>query len=275
MPEKCNLCGSREKRLVMVKDGTNIVMCKSCSLVYCEDQPSKKGIKELYNSGEFSPTSYYTKSEKTDRKVFTMMIRKANKYANPGKMLDLGCNIGTFMDVAAVGGWTVSGIEINKSAADLCSKKHDDVECGYIEKKTYKKDSFDAVNMGDVIEHLQDPDSMLKLVNKILKPEGILIISTPDISKWAARRFQVKPGEHLFYFNKRTMKAMLEKNDFEVLEICNYSPYKNLSALAESSTFRKSLAGRVFDMFSLLGNYMVIRPPLKEEMLVIARKVGR
>ncbi len=128
--------------------------------------------------------------------------------------------------------------------------------------------------MGDVIEHVQNPLHTLELVQDILKPGGFVIISTPNVGRWAARLLQIKPEEHLYYFTPQTMSSLLNRAGLEVTEIHSLDRYHNLTAMTHSTTFGGlfQLLGPLFQlMHRLLGN-VVVRLPLRENLLAVARK---
>jgi 2-polyprenyl-3-methyl-5-hydroxy-6-metoxy-1,4-benzoquinol methylase len=172
-------------------------------------------------------------------------------------------------------GWQVAGIEINAAAARYCRETRGlDVRAGTLDDEPFAPGSFDAVLMGDVIEHLPDPRQALVQVRALLKPGGLVLISTPDIAGWAGRMLQIKPEEHLYYFSPRTMTAMLEQVGYEVLEIAPFDRHHNLTGMVHSTTFG-GLFQRLAPVFRLtrrmFGN-VVVRLPLKENLLAIARR---
>jgi hypothetical protein len=82
--------------------------------------------------------------------------------------------------------------------------------------------TFDAVVMLDVIEHLDRPAEMLRLLASLIRPNGVIMISTGDWSSAVARvmgrRWRLMtPPQHLFFFSRRTLAAMLERTGFDVL----------------------------------------------------------
>ena len=128
--------------------------------------------------------------------------------------------------------------------------------------------------MADVIEHLPDPRRALVQVRELLEPGGLVAISTPDVSGWAARLLQVKPVEHLYYFEPTTLRALLGRAGLELLEVLPYDRYKNLTAMTHSTTCG-TLFQRLGPLFALsrrlLGD-LPVRLPLRENLLAIARR---
>ena len=107
-------------------------------------------------------------------------------------------------------GWEAAGVEINAAAARHCREARAlDVRDGTLDDGPFPPASFGAVVMADVIEHLPDPRRALEQVRELLEPGGLVAISTPDVSGWAARLLQVKPVEHLYYFEPATLRALL------------------------------------------------------------------
>ena len=266
---RCNLCNSNNfSKILHIKE---LVMCDNCNLVFFLKQPKYKDIRKLYNNEFFSPSKYYKKLEKSDMKNFSIIFKEIKKYKKPGKMLDVGCSTGNMIDFARSNGWSVCGIEPNMKSVRECRKKGLKVSEKPFGEGVYPDNYFDWIHMGDVIEHVKNPIGMLRIANIKLKKDGILTLSTPDISKWLTRKFQIKPDEHIFYFDKKTISKALVKCGFRIVIIRNYAPYRNISAMAHSSTFKKKSSKFVFNIMSRLGD-LIIRIPIKDELLVIAIK---
>jgi SAM-dependent methyltransferase len=128
--------------------------------------------------------------------------------------------------------------------------------------------------MGDVVEHLRDPLSVLRTVAAILKPGGIVIISTPNVASFAGRVLQIKPEEHLYYFSPGTMTMLLEKTGLEAVRIESLDRYHNLTAMVHSTTFGglfQALAPLSRAVHRLIGD-VVVKLPLRENLLAVGRK---
>jgi len=216
----CNLCQSSKNKLLSKKNSYQIVRCANCGLVYINPRASVSYICNLYKENKSSPFDYYYNLTKIDKERFKKLFSEINKYRKSGRVLDFGCATGSFLQVAKEYGYQVHGVEVNPSAAAYARNVLGlDILEGTVNKFSYKEDFFDIVHMGDVIEHLPDPLSTLKLVNIFMKKEGLLILTTPNFNSILTKIFQIKPEEYLYYFNKDTLHKMIELAGFKVLFI--------------------------------------------------------
>src|SRR5262249_58448582 len=121
---------------------------------------------------------------------------------------------------AGGGGGDVGGIDISAEAADYCPRRRGlRVLAGPLDRRSFPPNSFDVVLMGDVIEHLSDPVGTMGVVQGLLRPGRVVIISTPNVATWSGRLLQLKPHEHLYYFSPATMTALLRRARLDVLDI--------------------------------------------------------
>jgi len=272
----CNLCQETDTELFAQRDGMRIVRCKQCSLVYVNPRQDATTIYQHYNSGQSSRIQYYLDVEVADRRTFAELLDLAARLIpQHGHLLDIGPNIGTCLMLARERGWETFGIEINTEAAQFCREQRGlNVISGTLEPETYPENSFDVIVMGDVIEHLRDPLSLLSIVPRILKPGGVVIISTPNIAQWAGRLLQIKPEEHLYYFSPETIEAMLRKVGLDVVGVKCLDRYHNITAMTHSTTLG-GLFARLAPIFRLshrLFGDVVMKLPLRENLIAVARK---
>lgn len=103
----------------------------------------------------------------------------------PSNILDLGCGNGYLLKQIKkkLPDASLTGIDVYKTYIKNIEIRMGDINNGI----PFKNDRFDCVIMGEVIEHLPDPDYILKEVRRVLKSEGVLIISTPNLVSWANR----------------------------------------------------------------------------------------
>ena len=143
-----------------------------------------------------------------------------------GGMLDVGAATGFFLDLARRRGWSVHGVEPSSYAAQLGQAKGIDVRAGTLEDQNFPAGSFDAVTLWDVIEHLPDPNTTLQRIHALLKSGGVLAINTPDSASLLAHIMGlnwhlVTPPEHLNLFHRKSIRTLLEREGYEVLQVAN------------------------------------------------------
>lgn len=141
-------------------------------------------------SGGYVVRNYATSMQEStdDRYRKVAEIFGKNKF---DRILDVGCGDGSFsVRLKEVSNAReVYGIEISPAAADLASKAGIKTFCLDIDDGDFpfEDNFFDAVFCGEIIEHLYDPDHLLEEVNRILKPTGLLVLSTPNLAWWPSR----------------------------------------------------------------------------------------
>jgi 2-polyprenyl-3-methyl-5-hydroxy-6-metoxy-1,4-benzoquinol methylase len=139
-----------------------------------------------------------------------------------GNLLDVGCGNGSFLSNMKKLGWNVIGIEPDATAAEFAMDHFSiPVIIGDIEKANLPGGSFDAITAHHVIEHLHDPIGFLKKCALLLKPNGMLVITTPNSESWGHRVFKMAWREldaprHLHLFSPKTIKDLAEQAGFKI-----------------------------------------------------------
>jgi len=259
---KCNLCGENDTAAMYSIEGFNIVKCRKCGLIYVNPRPGKESLRELYNGGYFSNNdkgvsedylgySDYLANRANIEKTFSKRLARIERYVSPGRILDVGCALGFFLSAASSRGWDVRGIDLSEFAVNFARKEFD----GRVENKTLSESAlpsagFDAVTYWDVLEHVPDPKSELREAHRVLKPGGIIGIVVPDAGSYAAKIFGKnwpefkRIREHIYFFNKKTLPAMLASLGFEVLRIEGAGRIFNVpNLLAECEIYGKFMFG--------------------------------
>ena len=232
----CNLCNSDSTSIFMKVDGFNIVKCKNCNLVYVNPRLKFSQLEEIYNKTYFRNLPFknpkyklygyetYLLEKKEIVDTFKKRLNVIEKYKKPGKLLDVGCAFGFFLELASKRGWEAQGTELSKDAVDYTKKNKQQVFNGTLENADYKKESFDVITMFDVIEHVPDPKKTIMQIRGLLKPKGIIAVTTPNIgslpAKILGRRWEEikRVREHIYFFSDKTFKRLLESTGFSVLK---------------------------------------------------------
>lgn len=145
--------------------------------------------------------------------------------ANRGTLLDIGCGHGKFLALMRQFGWKVMGVEPDAEAADVAREKFGiDVVTGTLEEAAFPEDHFEAVTMGHVIEHVYDPIGLLKECHRVLKPNGNLVVTTPNVESLGHRNFQkswlpLDPPRHLHLFPMGNLRACAERAGLKIKSV--------------------------------------------------------
>ncbi len=277
----CVLCGAKKDAFERAgeKDGYHLERCSACGLMFINPRDDRETIFKQYETDHSSPIGYYLKTAPFDSQIFNRRLDWIEKVTPRGRLLDIGCNVGTFMTVARDRGWDVSGIDVNKKAVEHCRSQGFKVYQGIFSQPlldTIEKKEFDLVSIHDVIEHFPNPLDSIRLIAPLLKKGGILAVNTPNIESWMARIFQIKPHEHIFYFNQATLKRLITQAGFEVLDVVPAGRKRDFSSLMTGVTLKNKawlfVCGLIHRTgLSHLANFMLDHF-FKDEIFVIARK---
>ena len=213
----CNICGSAGASPLVRKDGHCVYQCSSCGLAFTHPQPVS--LSDQYDSGYFD---LYRKRREFRLRRAESRLKQIELIRAPGRLLDIGCSLGYFVEAANARGWKACGIDISEYAAEEARKLGLDVRAGTIEQAGFEDASFDCITMWDVLEHVPDPTRHMLEVRRILAPAGVVVIGTPDLGHAAFRikreRWRhLKPAEHIHYFDGSSLRRLLEKTGFEVV----------------------------------------------------------
>ena len=273
----CNLCGKNDTVFVTKTEQHGqefkLVKCNSCGLIYLNPRLTWETIKSVYSENKLDNFQYYLHTKDLDEQTFTDRLDLISKYTKPGKVLDIGSSVGIFLHAAKKQGWDIFGVELNKEEA-----KYSEENFGVKLLSSYgTKQEFGLINMSDVIEHFTHPKEELQKISKALKQNGLLLISTPDFDNILTRRVAIKPHEHLYYFDKRTLTKLLEATGFKVLYIKPTTRKLSLKTLRYSSSFNTSKVKKcILNALTYSGAYRICDffvNKTNPDLLVIAQKI--
>ncbi|MFC1626931.1 class I SAM-dependent methyltransferase [Patescibacteria group bacterium] len=146
------------------------------------------------------------------RKVIHQMI---DKYANQGKVLDIGAGMGKILKELQIRDWQVYGVDSENQAVRWSQKRGIKIKRRDIEKDLgFKSNSFDLVLALDVIEHLKDDQEMLNKIADVLKKQGVAIITVPAY-QWLFNYWDEMLG-HKRRYTTQSLKNIISADKFEI-----------------------------------------------------------
>ena len=217
-PVKCDLCGVeiskelfwRTDRLCGIPGTFRVVQCIHCGLVFLNPMPSQEELAEHY------PDEYYVQYVLTPEIEIEIV-----PYRTGGRILDIGCGNGQFLEVHRQLGWDTYGVEVSQMLLKVLRSKRLNVLNGTLLDADFPKNYFDVVRLNHVIEHLCSPTETMMEVRRILKPGGRISIATPNIHSliyalFKKRWFQLDAPRHLYYFSVKTLQGLCLKAGLQV-----------------------------------------------------------
>ena len=142
-----------------------------------------------------------------------------------GKLLDVGCGNGQFLTKMRDLGWEVMGVEPDGQAVRVARECFGlSVYQGMIEEAGFPDDTFDAITMNHVIEHVSDPIGILRECHRVLKPGGKLVVITPNIESSGAHHFGKNwihwdPPRHMYLFSLQALQACAGRAGLKALKL--------------------------------------------------------
>jgi methionine biosynthesis protein MetW len=220
------------------------------------------------------------------RERSSLEIMKKLKLDDNSVILDAGCGDGRFTQVIKKSlNREVKGLEYSKEGIAFCKKKGLDVRfADFNDKIPFSDKSFDVIYAGEVIEHLYDPDKFLQECYRVLKDDGYLIITTPNLCNWYNRILMLFGIQPVFIetstIDTRVGAGVLEfmKKDHHPVghvRIFNSTALEDIFNLHNFCLVKKQ--GEVFEHFpsklSFLDRFFKNFYSLSSGFVVVAKKV--
>jgi len=196
-------------------------------------------IKDEYQNGdpyEVDFSDYFHK----ERLRNTLDILK--DVSHNSKVLDVGCGRGYFTKHFVVNGNKVLGIDYSKNAIEFAQNNFGNESLLFevldVVDLIEKKDEFDVVIANNLIEHIENPNAFLRECHRILKPDGFLIISTPNLYSFRniisiifKKSVKYRHSNHVCEYSRSQIKKFFQKNDFKLVKIVSQFQIKRTNGI--------------------------------------------
>lgn len=262
----CILCDNLEFHVIHQKDQWQYLHCLNCKLVSIYPRPTPQMLMEYYQDYLPDRTDDIRKWETLIQPVVAESAEMVVSRATTGgkKILDIGCGYGFFLNEMRVRGWDVKGLEVSKTGRDFAQNRWNfQVYAEPLETLAVPQDTFDVITLLYVIEHIYDPLALLKEVNRILKPGGLVLVRWPhttpivQILGLLSKKLDLyHTPYHLYDFSPKTMGMILAKTGFNSVETMIGGHTRPTGRIGRWSSI---IFGRLSDfLYNLSGGKMLL-----------------
>lgn len=260
----CDLCGSAERTLFFVENGFSLVRCSRCGLLYVSPRPAAGAVFEKFSHDYISYVDSYLSSRDIYEREAAARLDLLARFSGPGRVLDVGCAVGTFLEAAKKRGWETAGVEPDEKLARYAidNLKLDVKICDFGENG-YPDGFFDAVTAHNILSHVRSPGRFFREAGRLLKPGGCLVLHTGNGAELSSRRQGEFLGEHwgtpdhLYHFSQKHLETYFAESGFTVEHVERIPLIRLLFDRENLLTFKGS------KLKSVLKRLLVLLPPLR------------
>lgn len=200
----------------------DIRRCLECGLVHTNPRDDDATLGRVYAGLQ---DEAYADDEVNLKRTAAEHLAFITAHCRQGRtLLDIGCGSGIFVAAAQEAGWQAAGLEPSSRAIDRARIRSPRAtfHCALLQHSEFPPDSFDAITLWDVLEHVPDPARALLHLRDWLKPDGRLFLNLPNSgsisARWMGKRWVLMLREHLWYFSPETLRRLLSRSGFELME---------------------------------------------------------
>lgn len=293
--DSCPVCTSKNILPVLsAKDFTvsgeefEIWECRRCTLRFTQSVPGPEEIVPYYKSENYISHSDNKKGlinkiyHAVRKRTLTQKLRLVEKITGTkkGTLLDIGSGTGDFLKTMKTSGWNVTGLEPDSDARQVAKKKNG-IELQPAEHLFHlSAESFDAVTMWHVLEHVHDLHGYANQIFKILKKNGIWFIAVPNYTSYDEEKYEsfwaaYDVPRHLYHFSPSSMKELLTLHGFQLsfVKPMWYDSFY-VSMLSEKYASGKSNLIKAIAIGLISNTHALFDPERCSSVIYIATKDG-
>jgi len=264
----CLICGNNENSIVSenihnrlkIGEKFTIVRCNNCGFRFLNPRPTITSIAKYYDIDEYHP--HKLSNESLFDKIYAS-IRNVNinskknlihkLHLAKGKLLDIGCGTGEFLQAMKQVNWDVQGMETAKDARTFASQN----EIPVADNLNKINDKFDIITMWHVLEHIHDVDELMKNIQRLLKDDGYFIITVPNINCFDSQFYKdewiaLDTPRHLYHFRPQDINSLINKYNFKLIRISNRLHFDVWYNVLLSAQLRAKINGKNTSILDLL-----------------------
>ena len=217
---ECPICENKDLTYLKGYQKLYLFKCTKCNFVFDQRVPSSQELNDyysLYSYSDLKPVSPQTLNS------FNKLLDFFEQYRDIGNILDLGCGQGDFLVEARKRNWNVYGSEYSSSATDLCEKRGITMHKGDLIKNIFGNIKFDVITSFEVIEHINNPNDFMSVVNHKLQEKGLVYCTTPNFNSllryFEKDRFKmIVYPIHISFYTKASIKYLGKVNNFKSIK---------------------------------------------------------
>ena len=212
---------TKVKDYLVTSESFELIYDSEREMLITSPKPATENLSKYYESEEYiSHTDskkgivsylYQTIKKRALHKKVTLINTLNN---GSGALLDIGAGTGDFLKQAQEANWKVLGVEPNEGAKKLAQEKGIDLQESL---NDFNGKTFDVITMWHVLEHVPNLEETVSTIEKLLKPDGILIIAVPNYKSFDANHYKehwaaYDVPRHLWHFSQTSMQKLFSKN---------------------------------------------------------------
>lgn len=262
----CPVCSEDNYLIIFSKEGGTYVKCLNCSMVYLNPVFTDDALRAYYEKNHSVQAQTVESGDPFYEDLYNQGLDSIEKICSSGKLLDIGCSSGVFLDVAKKRNWETCGIELNVREFNMAKKKHA-VHNDLMENIQFDI-KFDAITLWDVFEHIKAGEFYLNTMKQLLSKKGVIFLQIPSSDALAAKVLQEKCNmfdglEHVNLYGVNTIKLLAQKCCLSVLDI--QSVISEIGVMNNYCDYEDPYLGNADNKTDLLN--LIGETQLKEKLL--------